>query len=436
MAKTTQWFRSLSLAVALARSLVLTPAARAEDWPQWRGPNRDAVWRETGILETFPAGGLKVRWRAPVGHGFSSPVIAEGRVYLTDSQLARPNVHERVLCFDEATGRSLWTFSSDAVFPDWAFVPSTEPGANGTPIVREGRVYALGPNGHRLFCLEAGTGELLWRKDLAKEYQIDETTALFASPLIDSERLIVFVGGKPDAGVVAFDKNTGRESWRSLNESTAHSSPIIITAGGSRQLIVWTLQSVTSLDPKTGKPFWRESFPTGSSSVVSTPVVSDERLLIGGLMLRLNADKPGAAVVWPETRSPSRSILSSTSTALLQGGHVFSANSSGNLVCLDAATGKQVWETDKVTNLKAGMSSSIHLTVNGDSVLLFNDQGELIRARLTADGYREISRVALIEPTTPFGGRKLAWSAPAYANRHVFARNDHELICASLAATP
>ena len=113
---------------------------------------------------------------------------------------------------------------------------------------------------------------------------------------------------------------------------------------------------------------------------------------------------------------------------------MFSAKSSGELICLEASTGKQVWESTKVTDLKNG--ASIHLTPNGDSVLLYTDKGELIRAQLTSQGYKEISRVAVLEPTFPFGGRKVAWSPPAYANRHIFARNGKELICASLAAKP
>jgi hypothetical protein len=113
---------------------------------------------------------------------------------------------------------------------------------------------------------------------------------------------------------------------------------------------------------------------------------------------------------------------------------VFSAKISGELVCLDAGTGRQMWATNSVTDLNNG--SSIHLTPNGDSVLLFTDQGNLIRAQLTPRGYREISRAHLLEPTSPFGARKCAWTPPAYANRHVFARNDAELVCASLAAKP
>jgi outer membrane protein assembly factor BamB len=404
--------------------------SEAQDWPQWRGPNRDGVWKETNVLQTFPTNGLKVRWRAPVGYGFSSPVVADGRVYVTDSQLARPKLRERVLCFDETTGKSLWTYSYEVAFPEWAFSPGQEQGPNATPVVNQGKVYAPGPLSHDLFCLDAVKGALLWHKDLMKDYRIEETASLAASPLVDGDRLILVTCGKPDAGVVALDKNSGKELWRSLSELTAHSSPVIVSAGGVRQLIVWTLQSVAGLDPATGKPYWRERFPGDSSSVVATPVLSGNRLLIGGLMLKLDSDKPNAVVVWPEKTS--RRVLSSTSTPLILHDYVFSATSSGELVCLEAATGRQVWATDKATDPKYKASTSIHLTVNGDSVLLFNDRGELIRARLSGDGYHEMSRVSLIEPTYGFGGRKMAWAAPAYAKGHVIARNDREVIRASL----
>jgi outer membrane protein assembly factor BamB len=188
------------------------------------------------------------------------------------------------------------------------------------------------------------------------------------------------------------------------------------------------------LDPATGKTHWRQRLLTSSEYAVSTPVFHKDRLLVGGLMFQLDPNKPTAKVLWPESKAPSRRILSHTSTALFMGDYLFSAKSSGELVCLEASTGKLVWETTKVTDLKNG--ASIHLTANGDSVLLYTDKGELIRARLTAQGYREISRVAVLEPTFPFGGRKVAWSPPAYANRQIFVRNGKELICASLAGNP
>lgn len=423
------------LVVATLNISILGEPLSADDWPQWRGPNRDGVYGETGLLETFPAAGLKVRWRAAVGWGFSSPVVAQGRVIVSDAQLANPKVREEVHCFDEATGKPLWTHSHEAIYPDWAFVPGQEQGPNGTPVVGNGKIYALGPLGHRLFCLDAARGALLWQKDLAAEYQIDETAGISASPLIEGQLLIVLIAGQSDASVVAFDKDSGKEVWKSLDEYVAHSSPIIVTAGGARQLIVWSLRSVSALDPATGKTYWQEAFKSsGSAGVVATPVFSDNRLLVNGLMLKLDADKPNATVLWPAT--PRQRYLTSTSTAQMRGGYLYCGEKSGLLVCRNASTGEEVWQTDKATDSQYGTTTSLHLTLNGDSVLLFNDRGELIRARLTPKGYHEISRVPLIEPTYPSSGRKVAWSAPAFANRHVFARSDKELICASLAANP
>jgi len=157
-------------------------------------------------------------------------------------------------------------------------------------------------------------------------------------------------------------------------------------------------------------------------------------LLLGGLMLKLDPARTAASVLWPESRATSRRIFSNTSTALLSGDRVYSARSSGELVCVEADTGKVSWESGKVTDLKGG--ASIHLTPNGKSVFLYTERGELILAQLSPEGYREVSRASLLAPTYPFGGRKVAWAPPAYANRHVFARSDRELVSASLAAEP
>src|SRR5260221_9981574 len=107
---------------------LLCAALRAEDWPQWRGPNRDSVCGETGLMESFPAEGLKIRWRVPVGWGFSSPVVAQGRVYLADSELMKPKARERLNCWDETTGKPLWTYAYDVAYEDWAFDPTQEIG--------------------------------------------------------------------------------------------------------------------------------------------------------------------------------------------------------------------------------------------------------------------------------------------------------------------
>ncbi len=409
-------------------TLLFIGQGSAEDWPQWRGSRRDASFRETGLLEIFPSGGLEVRWRFPNGWGFSSPVVARGRVFLADSELKKPDARERIHCLNETTGRLLWTHSYEVAYEDWAFDPSQEIGPVATPIVQNGKVYAIGRLGD-LFCLNAQNGKTIWHRSLAKDYQGTFAPGM-PSPLIEGNLLILFIGGRSGASVVALHKDTGKEVWKALDEKSTFSSPIIINSGGKKQLIVWTQKSLASLDPKKGNTYWRQQLFTASDYAVSTPVYYKNRLLIGGLMMQLETNNPAATILWPDSRATSLRILSHTSTAMFQGDYIFSAKSSGELICLEANTGKQVWEPKTVTSLSNG--ASIHITPNGDSVLLFTDKGELIRANLSSDGYKEISRVSVITPTFPFGGRNVAWVAPAYANGHIFVRNGKELICASL----
>lgn len=410
--------------------VLLTAAVRADDWPQWRGPSRDGVWHEEGILQNFPAGGLKIVWRVPVGGAWSSPVVAGGRVIFVDAELQQPKAKERVRCFEETTGRLLWTYAYDVEYPDWAFNAEQNGGPTSTPAVADGKVYALGTGGE-VMCLAAETGALLWRRDLGKEYKIPQFNVR-GSPLIDGDHLIVFVGGKPDACVLALDRHTGREVWKALAEDVSNSTPLLLTAGGKRQLIVWTDDSVTSLDPASGTTFWREPMKTSNNDCNATPVADGDRLLVSGLMFRLDPGSPAATILWPESRAVPKRVLSNTSTPLLLGDALYSVTSRGDFVCLDAATGTELWRTDKVTGRKTG--PSVHITPNGGSALLFTDEGLLIRARLTRSGYEEISRTKLIEPVYLFGGHKLTWAPPAYANRHVFVSNMRELLCASLAA--
>lgn len=414
--------------VALLFLLLAVTTVDAEDWPQFRGPRRDGVWRETGRLASFPSDGLKIRWRQPVGFGFSSPVICDGRVLVTDAQLENPPARERILCFDEATGKPLWTHSYEVTYPDWAFVPGQGTGPTATPVAADGRLYAVGGNGH-VHCLDVRTGGVVWERDLAKEYEV-RVLQCRPSPLIDGDRLILSVGARPGACVMALDKRSGREVWKAIDESVSNSSPVIVEAGGERQLIVWTDESVTSLDPVSGKSWWREHMVTSNNDSIPTPVFQENRLLISGLMFELAEDVPSADVLWPGGRPASKRILSNTSTPLLRDGVVYSARSTGELVCLDAATGRQVWETNSVTEIGSG--ASIHLTPAGEAMYLFTDRGDLISAEVTRDGYREIGRAHLIDPTAPFGRRKFAWAPPAFANGHVFVRNDKELVCASL----
>ena len=243
--------------------------------------------------------------------------------------------------------------------------------------------------------------------------------------------------GTIDSHLVALDQATGREVWKALAEAATWSSPVIISAGGTRQLIIWMRQSITSLNPTNGAVYWREPTVSGGSpgfAAVSTPVIQGDRLLVSGLMFQLDKTRPAAKVLWPDTPSGTHRILSDTSTPLLKDDSIYSPRSGGLFVCLDAATGHERWQTNTVTELRQG--ACVHLTPNGSSLFLFTDQGDLVRARLSPAGYTELGRTHLIDPTSPLFEKKFAWSAPAFANRNIFVRNDRELRCYSLAARP
>jgi outer membrane protein assembly factor BamB len=409
----------------------LPRTAPAQDWPQWRGPHRDGVWHETGTIQAFPADGLKIAWRAPLGAGFSSPIVWQGRVYVTDSQLARPQAHERVQCFDTKTGQIVWTHSNQVLYADWAFDPKNSFGPRPTPIIDQGKLFTLGARGH-LICFEAEHGKILWEKDFPNK---DKDSAFTPSPLIEGDLLIFVLDGLPPGPcVVALDKKSGQEIWKAVDETPTFSSPIIVTAAGQRQLIIWINGALCGLNPATGAQLWREHHNDGSVYAIPTPVVHDDLLFVNGVMLKLDSQRVGASVLWPQTAAPSRRMMSDTSTGVFIGEHLFAANVSGELVCIEPKTGQIVWATNRVTTEQSG--TSIHVTPHDESALLFNDNGELIHAQLSVAGYKEMGRSPLLRPTTPFGPRPRAWVPPAYGDGRVFARSDAEIVCAILLTKP
>src|SRR5437867_5529828 len=195
--------RRIAFQTAAALCLVLCLTVGATDWPQWRGPNRDGVWSETGIMESFPREGLKVRWRVPVGPGWSSPVVVRGRVYLTDMRLEKPRAWERIQCFKEATGKLLWSRESELVYPEWAFIPEHGGGPAATPMIEDGKVYWFGRSG-QVDCLDARNGKVIWETHLDRKYEVGVLSCR-GSPLIEGNLLILFAGARPGGCVMALD---------------------------------------------------------------------------------------------------------------------------------------------------------------------------------------------------------------------------------------
>jgi outer membrane protein assembly factor BamB len=447
-----RWTFTLFLGLALASS-----GARADDWPQWLGPKRDGVWREEGILAKFPPGGPKVRWRAPISEGYSGPSVAGGKVYITDrvrnkgvgnpkdpfEKKVRVAGVERVLCLNEADGAVVWKHEYPCEYRI-----SYPAGPRTSPVVAGGKVYTLGAMGH-LFCFDANSGKIHWSKELLKDYDMSIPQWGFAAhPLIDGDRLICLVGGQGSVAV-AFDKDTGKELWKALSASEpGYCPPMIYEIGGKRQLIIWHPNSVNALDPETGAVHWTQRYGAKkfikAGLTIPTPRLDRDKLFFtafydGPLMLQVGSDqKP--RILWQGTGTGEREnqtdgLHSIIPTPVIKDGYIYGVCSYGELRCLDEATGKRIWATHEATTKESVRWGNAFIVEQGDRFILFNEQGDLIIAKLTPKGYQEIDRANILVPTNTMAGpkgRRVIWSHPAFANRCVYARNDKEIICVSM----
>jgi len=416
--------------------LLFMGRAAGDDWPQWRGQNRDGVWHETGIVQKFDGAKLTPKWSVAIGSGYCGPTVAKGRVYLMD-RVQKPIEIERVHCFDEETGRVIWSHEYDCAYGKVQY-PA---GPRASVTIDEGRAYALGSTG-RIHVFDAEKGSLIWQKDLDQEYTIDlPIWGIAAAPLIVGDLVILHIGGR-GACVVALNKKSGQQAWQALSDRAQYSSPVLVQQAGQSVVICWTGDSVAGLAPATGEILWRYEWkPIKMPIGVPTPVVEKDRVFFtsfydGSLMLRLRNDRPDVEKLWQikgRDEKNTDALHSIISTPVFDNGYIYGVDSYGELRCLDANDGRRVWE-DK-TAVPTARWSTIHFVKNGDRYFLFNERGDLIIARLSPVGYEEISRAHLLQPTEDQlrqrGG--VCWSHPAYANKHIFARNDNELVCASLA---
>ena len=434
--------RTSPTCLCLIWAVLIPQVAHGEDWPQWRGPARDGVWRETGIVSELPQE-LNFKWRMEIGQGYAGPAVVGNRLYITDLVSAADDQtsagsRERVLCMDAGTGATLWKheYARD-------YEISYPQGPRATPTVHQGKVYTLGAMGD-LLCLDAATGKVLWSRNYIRDFGAQAPVWGFsAAPLVDGRKLIVIAGGNENRCVLALDKETGREIWRSLEaDEPGYSAPVIFQFGGARQLVIWNPKGLYGLDPETGQVYWSREFPVRNGLTLATPIFDPDRNLLfvsafydGPLMMRTRSEQPSAALLW-KGRSTSEietdGLHSLMCTPVLDRGHLYGVDSYGQLRCLDALTGQRVWETLKATG--KGRWWNAFLVRHQNRFIILNEQGEMIFARLSPEGYQETSRTTLIEPVVPIQRRLTVWSHPAFANRSIYARNNRSIVCADLSA--
>jgi outer membrane protein assembly factor BamB len=431
-------FRSAFLFTCLAP--VLLPPLQADDWPQWRGPMRDGVWRETGIVESFASAELKPVWTASVGPGYTGPTVAGDRVYLMD-RVTGAEPQERVLCFDRRTGKPLWTHAYPCVYRDVDYAL----GPRASVTVVDGRAFSLGTMGHAR-ALDAIDGRVLWARDLAGDFNASiNVWGVTSAPLVVGDLAIFQIGGQPDACLVALDVKTGAERWRALDGKASYSPPRLVQIGGRDVVLAWTAHWVASLEPATGRVHWKVPYkPKNMILNVPDPVLDEtgRKLFLsafydGAFLFGLKPDGTTPELLWRRTGVSERktdALHSIIMTPLVRDGHAYGIDSYGEMRCLNLETGDRVWEDTSL--LANGRWATAHFVQHGERTWITTEKGEIVIARLTPRGFERLSNARFIVAETKLRGREhpIAWSHPAYAHRSLFARNDSQLVCISLAA--
>ena len=405
---------------ALLACLLFAGIAMADDWSQWLGPNRDASSPETVTPWKEPP---PILWRHPVGEGNSSPVVANGRVFIHAK--VKDKNEEQVFAWDAQTGKPLWQTTS----PRAAFQSLYGNGPRATPAVSGNRIYTFGITGV-LRCLETDTGKQVWEVDTLHEFAAKNLFfGMSCSPLVEGNNVLVNVGGK-GASVVAFDKATGTVAWKDLDDRASYSSPIVFGTGKERQVIFLTQQGLVSLNPSEGSLFWR--FPLVDQLLESstTPVHVGDVLVASsitygsvGLHLATKDGKPSATQLW---KNDALTCYFSTPVAvgpdylyLVTGTTSRAFSAQATLHCIEAKTGKERWQKPKVGKYHATL-----LPTGNQKLLMLEEAGNLVLLDPDPKEYRELARSKICGET---------WAHPALANGRLYVRDDKEVICLRLA---
>jgi outer membrane protein assembly factor BamB len=385
--------------------------AAPDDWPQWRGPNRDGISNESGLLKTWPKEGPKILWRVPSGEGYAGIVIAKGRGYTMIGQSG----NEFLICFDPANGKEIWRLKTDGLFYN-----DQGNGPRSTPIVDGDLVFGLSGNG-KLHAANAKDGKAFWSHDLSGEYGGKiPTWGISTTPLVEGEMLIVDVGGKSGHSVMAFDKRSGKVIWKSESDAPGYSAPIAITVNGVRQVLVFTGTALVSLAPTSGKLFWRYDWETRFDVNAATPVfIAPDKIFIssgygkGSALLQTQANNGSATMkeIWK-----SREMKNHFSSSILRGNYLYGFDDF-LLTCLEVNTGQPKWQ-------QRGFNKGSLLYADGHLIVL-GEYGNLALVEATPEGYKEKASAQILKGKS--------WTMPTLAGGKLYLRNQSEMLCLEVA---
>jgi outer membrane protein assembly factor BamB len=396
-------------------ALSLTVTLQAADWPQWRGPNRDGISKDTDLLQEWPEGGPKLRWkRTDIGTGYSTPVVVGGKVFI---QTTKGKV-EFALCLDEMTGKDVWTARIGEMYE----IPGNAwPGTRSSPTVDGDRVYCLSSKG-MLVCFGTGDAKEKWKKDFIKDLGgvvglKDMNWAYCESVLVDGDLVICTPGGK-DAAFAALNKMTGEVVWKCALDkvdNAEYSSLMPIKVGDTKQYVGFLRSGLVGIDAGTGKLLWKYEKITDMASNIMTPIAYQDRVFAsssrgGGALLELSA------AGMPKEVYLDKQLGTSIGSAVLIDGHLY-GTTSGGLYCAELATGKKKWQEGPIGG------ASICFADGRLYVRRFSN-GEIVLVEPNTKEYAEKGRVK-----QPNRSTWAAWPHPIVANGGLYVRDQDALVC-------
>jgi outer membrane protein assembly factor BamB len=398
---------------------VVAAGAGAADWPQWRGPQRDGISSETGLLKEWPAAGPRLLWQVKeIGFGYSTPAVVGERLYLLSNRGADDEFVQALAARD---GQQLWATRLGKVGnPDQA--PSY-PGARSTPTVDGEVLYALGSDGD-LVCVETASGKERWRKSLRADFGgLPGRWAYSESPLVDGDRLICTPGG-PDATLVALNKKSGDVVWKAAvpgGGPAGYASVIVVVAGGLKQYVQFIQNGVVGVEAATGRFLWRDDRPAqGSPANIPTPVAHDGYVynatsLGGGALVKL---KVSGENVEAEPVYAARQLPTSIGGSVRLGDFLY-GTATGGLMCVRFTTGEVKWQ-------ERGIGAASVLYADG-RLYLHGENGDVALVDPGPEAYREKGRFT--PPEQPERGMSRAWAYPVVANGRLYLRDLGSLWC-------
>jgi outer membrane protein assembly factor BamB len=395
-------------------------AADAADWPQWRGPQRNGISRETGLLRAWPKGGPQLLWQVKdIGEGYSTPAVVGSRLYLLSN---RGMDNEFVQALSIKDGKPIWTTRIGNVGnPDQK---PNYPMARSTPTIDGKLLYALGSDGD-LACLETESGKLRWQKNLRKEFGGQPGQWAYSeSPLIDGDVLVVTPGGA-QATLVALNKNNGSVIWTSAvpgGDPAGYASAIVVQAAGYRQYVQFLDKGVVGVDAGTGRFLWRYAEPGKGPANMPTPVARDAYVYaaasrVGGGLASLKATLDGVVA---EQVYYTRGLPNSVGGAVLLDDVLYGTTNEG-LVAAEFTTGKVKWQAESI-----GGGSIIYADGH---LYLHGENGDVALLEATPKGYREKGRFTPPDQPKHRNAMEKAWPYPVAANGRLYIRDLDTLWC-------